>query len=119
MSDVMLHGVLNMPPNLWCDSPIDIAQRHSHYKQASQRIDQLERELAEMTKQRDHYKTACDQYSEDETLNMLAEARKQRDNLATAANRYTIEHAKRGAVTTETIEQLEKALAAIKGGSDE
>jgi hypothetical protein len=46
----------------------------------------------------------------------LAETRKQRDNLATAANRYTIEHAKRGAVTTKTIEQLEKALAAVKGG---
>ena len=53
MSDVMLHGVLNMPPNLWCDSPIDIAQRHSRYKEASQRIEQLERELAEVTKQRD------------------------------------------------------------------
>ena len=47
MSDLMLHGVLNMPPNLWCDSPIDIAQRHSHYKEASQRIEQLERELTE------------------------------------------------------------------------
>lgn len=47
MSDVMLHGVLNMPPNLWCDSPIDIAQRHSRYKEASQRIEQLERELTE------------------------------------------------------------------------
>jgi ABC-type Fe2+-enterobactin transport system substrate-binding protein len=44
----MLHGVLNMPPNLWCGSPIDIAQRHSRYKEASQRIRQLERELAEV-----------------------------------------------------------------------
>jgi len=58
MSDVMLHGVLNMPPDLWCDSPIDIAQRHSHYKQASQRIEQLERELAEVRKQRDILETA-------------------------------------------------------------
>jgi hypothetical protein len=58
MSNVMLHGVLNMPPNLWCDSPIDIAQRHSHYKQASQRIEQLERELAEVRKQRDILETA-------------------------------------------------------------
>jgi hypothetical protein len=47
----------------------------------------------------------------------LDEIQKQRDNLATAANRYTIEHAKRGAVTTKTIEQLEKALAAVKGGA--
>lgn len=58
MSDVMLHGVLNMPPDLWCDSPIDIAQRHLHYKQASQRIEQLERELAEVRKQRDILETA-------------------------------------------------------------
>jgi chromosome segregation ATPase len=60
MSDVMLHGVLNMPPNLWCDSPIDIAQRHSHYKQASQRIEELELELLETQKdlsfRRDLYK---------------------------------------------------------------
>jgi hypothetical protein len=58
MSDVMLHGVLNMPPDLWCDSPIDIAQRHSRYKEASQRIEQLERELAEVQKQRDILETA-------------------------------------------------------------
>jgi len=50
MSDVMLHGVLNMPPDLWCDSPIDIAQRHSRYKEASQRIEQLELELLETQK---------------------------------------------------------------------
>jgi hypothetical protein len=42
---------------------------------------QLERELAEMTKKRDHYKTACDQYSEDKSLNMLAEARSAVKNL--------------------------------------
>jgi hypothetical protein len=85
MSDLMLHGVLNMPPNLWCDSPIDIAQRHSHYKEASQRIGQLERKLADMTKQRDHYKKACDQYSEDEMLCKLQEVTKQRDELAALA----------------------------------
>ena len=41
MSDIMLHGVLNMPPELWCDSPIDVMQRHSRYVQASQYIDEL------------------------------------------------------------------------------
>jgi hypothetical protein len=40
---------------------------------------QLERELAEVTKQRDHYKAACDQYSEDEMLCKLQEVTKQRD----------------------------------------
>jgi len=44
----MLHGVLNMPPNLWCDSPIDIAQRHGRYVEASKRIVELELELSEM-----------------------------------------------------------------------
>jgi len=41
----------------------------------------LERELAEVTKQRDHYKKACDQYSEDEMLCKLQEVTKQRDEL--------------------------------------
>jgi uncharacterized coiled-coil DUF342 family protein len=40
---------------------------------------QLERELAEVTKQRDHYKKACNQYSEDEMLCKLHEVTKQRD----------------------------------------
>lgn len=42
----MLHGVLNMPPELWNDqSPIDVMQRHSRYVQASQYIDELDAEL--------------------------------------------------------------------------
>ena len=32
MSDVMLHGVLNMPPELWSGDPIDTAQRYSRYR---------------------------------------------------------------------------------------
>ena len=42
----MLHGVLNMPPELWNnDSPIDVAQRHSRYIEASKRIYELEEQL--------------------------------------------------------------------------
>ena len=41
----------------------------------------LEHELAEVTKQRDHYKKSCDQYSEDEMLCKLQEVTKQRDEL--------------------------------------
>ncbi len=42
----MLHGVLNMPPELWNnDSPIDVMQRHSRYVQASKYIDELEADL--------------------------------------------------------------------------
>ena len=41
----------------------------------------IERELADMTKQRDHYNKSCDQYSEDEMLCKLQEVTKQRDEL--------------------------------------
>jgi Mg2+ and Co2+ transporter CorA len=47
MSDLMTHGVLRMPPDMWRDDPLDIAQRHSRYVAASDRIYELERELAE------------------------------------------------------------------------
>jgi hypothetical protein len=87
----MLHGVLNMPPNLWCDSPIDIAQRHSRYKQASQRIEQLERELAAANQIMGELCESCgwamrfpDQPCRCELERELAEARKERDMLAKA-----------------------------------
>jgi hypothetical protein len=41
MSDLMLHGVLNMPPELWTDDPMDKMQRHSRYVDASRRIEEL------------------------------------------------------------------------------
>ena len=40
MSDVMLHGVLEMPPELWSGDRMDVLQRHGRYKQASERIRQ-------------------------------------------------------------------------------
>jgi len=43
MSDLMLHAVLNMPPDLWNDSPIDIVQRHGRYVQASERLNDFEK----------------------------------------------------------------------------
>jgi len=43
----------------------------------------LERELTAVTEQRDRYKLACDQYSEDESLCKLHEVTEQRDRLAT------------------------------------
>jgi hypothetical protein len=45
VSDVMLHGILNMPPGIWDNSDIHKAQRHDAYKQASQRIKELETRL--------------------------------------------------------------------------
>lgn len=48
MSDTMLHGVLNMPPDLWNDSELDKMQRHARYKQASERIALLESALSDL-----------------------------------------------------------------------
>ena len=38
MSDVMLHGVLNMPPEIWSDDPIGQMQRHARYVEASKTL---------------------------------------------------------------------------------
>jgi len=38
MSDIMLHGVLNMPIDVWGDTTIDKTQRHAVYRRASARI---------------------------------------------------------------------------------
>ena len=46
----MLLGVLKMPPELWQNTPIDVAQRHGRYLQAASEIERLE---AENTKLRE------------------------------------------------------------------
>jgi len=48
MSDIMLLGVLRMPPELWNDDPIDRAQRHQRYLQAADRIEAQEKRIAEL-----------------------------------------------------------------------
>lgn len=45
MSDLMLHGVLNVPPELWGDDAMDKMQRYSRYMEASRRIEDLNRAL--------------------------------------------------------------------------
>lgn len=42
MGDTMLHAVLNMPPDLWGNDPVDQLQRFSRYREASRRILDLE-----------------------------------------------------------------------------
>ena len=83
----------------------------------SMRYEKTRCELADMTKQRDHYKAACDQYSEDEMLCKLQEVTKQRDALAEALTEI------RAWGHHSTKERLRcfinKALAATKGGSHE
>tara|TARA_R110001606_G_scaffold347666_1_gene497052 strand:- start:169 stop:414 length:246 start_codon:yes stop_codon:yes gene_type:complete len=48
MGDTMLHGVLNMPPETWSDDPINQAQRHSRYIEASERIKRQDQQIATM-----------------------------------------------------------------------
>lgn len=45
MSDVMLMGVLRMPPEIWGDGEIDKSQRFSRYIEAADRINAQEREI--------------------------------------------------------------------------
>lgn len=45
MSDLILFGVLRMPPELWRNDEIDIAQRHTRYVEAADRITELEAEV--------------------------------------------------------------------------
>ncbi len=42
MSSVMLQGVLRMPPDMWSDGPIDVAQRHSRYIEAADKLAAIE-----------------------------------------------------------------------------
>jgi len=46
MSDVMLLGVLRMPPELWRDDPIDVMQRYGRYKQAADEIERLRDDIS-------------------------------------------------------------------------
>jgi hypothetical protein len=46
--DIMLHGVLRMPTDMWSNDPLDMYQRHARYIQASDRIIELENKLASM-----------------------------------------------------------------------
>lgn len=46
MIDVMLLGILRMPPSLWQDNEINNQARFERYKEAADRIEQLERDLS-------------------------------------------------------------------------
>lgn len=39
MSDLMLQGVLCLPPEMWSGEPLDVGQRYQRYLQASRRIE--------------------------------------------------------------------------------
>ena len=46
----MLHGVLNMPPDLWTDSPTQVSQRFDRYRQASELIKSQAKKIEELAK---------------------------------------------------------------------
>lgn len=50
MSDFILHGVLNLPPELWDNGFIDEQQRYSRYVQASKRIRDLNKALLALSR---------------------------------------------------------------------
>lgn len=58
MSDTMLHGVLNIPPELWNDSEIDKLQRYGRYMEASRKIEDLNTALIAVTSRCD-WETDC------------------------------------------------------------
>lgn len=90
MSDAMLHGILQMPPELWSNDAIDIAQRYGRYLDASKRIIELERERDEA---RMKWREAWDGWNEaleernearkgwSKALEERDEARKERDEV--------------------------------------
>lgn len=45
MGDTILHGVLNMPIEIWSDDYFDKVQRRSRYIEASERIIKLEGQI--------------------------------------------------------------------------
>jgi hypothetical protein len=67
--------------------------------------------MIDAERQRDRYKLACDQYSEDESLCKLHEVTEQRDRLAEALRWIVVVYA----TEAEYKQVAQKALAAVKG----
>jgi len=74
MSDLMIHGVLNMPPEIWNDSELDKMQRHSAYREASRKIEDLNRALIALTSSRDDWPIFVSDSDEALIARMLQEA---------------------------------------------
>lgn len=62
MSDIMLHGVLCMPPGLWQDTDLDKRQRYDKYLEASNLIKELESRLSAMQEVCDKVKEVYEKY---------------------------------------------------------
>jgi DNA-binding TFAR19-related protein (PDSD5 family) len=118
MSDVMLHGVLNMPPELWSGSPIDVMQRHSRYLQASQYIDELTEQRDEAREETIRTREFMD-HGFAKAREQLAAVTEQRDRLAEAVNAATILIAARGRHNTMlAYEGLRDTLQSLKQSTE-
>lgn len=123
MSDVMLHGVLRMPPDLWTDEAIDKAQRHGRYLEASDRIIELERERNEAREERDIAKLEFEEISND-----LSDARNriwQLENIIEGLNNFANERfdeiqkvRKELDEAMEKVEQQRKEIARLNGATN-
>lgn len=67
----MLHGVLNMPPELWSDYPIDEMQRYSRYMEASRRIEDLNRAITILVNSNNNWRMSLDIEQENHIQKML------------------------------------------------
>lgn len=73
MSDVMLHGVLNMPPEVWGDCSVDKTQRYFRYMEASRRIEDLNLALIALTENNSEWAIGLDDATEKLIRRLLKE----------------------------------------------
>jgi len=127
MSEIMLHGVLNMPPELWNnDSPIDVMQRHSRYVQASKYIDELEADLTaareELVETRKDFMCLAellDGHDATECRMNLVRLKEQRDRLAEALEEITMcGDPMSDQIATEALQSLNQNVEVRHGAKD-
>jgi hypothetical protein len=127
MSEIMLHGVLNMPPELWNnDSPIDVMQRHSRYVQASKHIDELEADLTaareELVETRKDFMCLAellDGHDATECRMNLVRLKEQRDRLAEALEEITMcGDPMSDQIATEALQSLNQNVEVRHGAKD-
>lgn len=68
----MLHGVLNMPPELWGDDAMNKMQRYSRCLEASRRIEDLNRALTIMITSNNNWRMSLDDEQEAHIVKMLS-----------------------------------------------
>jgi len=65
MSEVMLHGILNMPIDIWSDDILDKRQRHSRYVEASKLIREQEGEINQLRQKLEAAEAECARLKEE------------------------------------------------------